>query len=224
MITGVSMTNAVSAGVIMSSIPAVVAVMSWIFLKEKISLRVWGAVACGAIGIGLLSLAKDTHGAAPAANAAGQYAWLGNVLVFCAVLCEASYAVIGKKLTAVLTPKRISAVINLWGLLLMTPMGFYTALHFDFAVVPVDIWVLLLFYGLAASVWTVWLWMTGLKVVPAARAGVFTVMLPVSAALVGVVALGESLSALQASAFAVALAGMFLATLPGRNTDSLPLH
>jgi len=224
MITGVSMTNAVSAGVIMSSIPAVVAVMSWIFLKEKISLRVWGAVACGAIGIGLLSLAKDTHGAAPAANAAGQYAWLGNALVFCAVLCEASYAVIGKKLTAVLTPKRISAVINLWGLLLMTPMGFYTALHFDFAVVPVDIWVLLLFYGLAASVWTVWLWMTGLKVVPAARAGVFTVMLPVSAALVGVVALGESLSALQASAFAVALAGMLLATLPGRNTDSLPLH
>ncbi|MFJ3057103.1 DMT family transporter [Herbaspirillum sp. NPDC087042] len=224
MITGVSMTNAVSAGVIMSAIPAVVAVMSWIFLKEKISLRVWGAVACGAIGIGLLSLAKDTHGAAPAANAAGQYAWLGNVLVFCAVLCEASYAVIGKKLTAVLTPKRISAVINLWGLLLMTPMGFYTALHFDFAVVPVDIWVLLLFYGLAASVWTVWLWMTGLKVVPAARAGVFTVMLPVSAALVGVVVLGESLSALQASAFAVALAGMLLATLPGRNTDSLPLH
>ncbi len=224
MITGVSMTNAVSAGVIMSSIPAVVAVMSWIFLKERISLRVWGAVACGAIGIGLLSLAKDTHGAAPAADAAGQYAWLGNVLVFCAVLCEASYAVIGKKLTAVLTPKRISAVINLWGLLLMTPMGVYTALHFDFAVVPVDIWVLLLFYGLAASVWTVWLWMTGLKVVPAARAGVFTVMLPVSAALVGVVALGESLSALQASAFAVALAGMLLATLPGRNTDSLPLH
>jgi threonine/homoserine efflux transporter RhtA len=35
MITGVSMTNAVSAGVIMSSIPAVVAVMSWVFLKEK---------------------------------------------------------------------------------------------------------------------------------------------------------------------------------------------
>ncbi|WP_288407782.1 DMT family transporter [uncultured Herbaspirillum sp.] len=217
MITGVSMTNAVSAGVIMSSIPAVVAVMSWVFLKERISLRVWGAVACGAIGIGLLSLAKQTHGAAGSSGAApAQYAWLGNVLVFCAVLCEAAYAVIGKKLTAVLTPKRISAVINLWGLLLMTPMGLYTALKFDFSTVPLNIWLLLVFYGLAASVWTVWLWMTGLKVVPAARAGVFTVMLPVSAAVVGVLALGERLSALQAGAFAVALAGMFLATLPGR--------
>lgn len=223
MITGVSMTNAVSAGVIMSAIPAVVAVMSWIFLKEKIGLRVWGAVACGAIGIGLLSLAKESHGASAASG--GQYVWLGNGLVFCAVLCEAAYAVIGKKLTAVLTPKRISAVINLWGLLLMTPMGLYTALHFDFGAVPANMWLLLLFYGLAASVWTVWLWMTGLKVVPAARAGVFTVMLPVSAALVGVLALGESLSALQAGAFAIALAGMLLATLPGRAAaDKLPLN
>ncbi|MFX5705635.1 hypothetical protein ABTE52_21850, partial [Acinetobacter baumannii] len=83
------------------------------------------------IGIGLLSLAKDSHGAAAASG--GQSAWLGNVLVFCAVLCEAAYAVIGKKLTTVLTPKRISAVINLWGLLLMTPMGLYTALQFNFS-------------------------------------------------------------------------------------------
>lgn len=227
MITGVSMTSAVSAGVIMSAIPAVVALMSWIFLKEKITLRVWGAVACGAIGIGMLSLAKSTHGADAGAGA-GHNAWLGNLLVFGAVLCEGSYAVIGKKLTAVLTPKRISAVINLWGLLLMTPMGFYTALHFDFAAVRAGTWLLLVFYALAASVWTVWLWMTGLKVVPAGRAGVFTVMLPVSAALVGVAALGESLSPLQAGAFAVAMAGMLLATLPGRaakiTSTELPLN
>ncbi|MFJ3048399.1 DMT family transporter [Herbaspirillum chlorophenolicum] len=212
MITGVSMTSAVSAGVIMSAIPAVVALMSWIFLKEKITPRVWGAVACGALGIGMLSFAKNTHGAG---EAHGQYVWLGNLLVFCAVLCEASYAVIGKKLTAVLTPKRISAIINLWGLLLMTPMGLYTALRFDFGAVSANIWLLLVFYALAASVWSVWLWMTGLKVVPAGRAGVFTVMLPVSAALVGVAALGESLTVLQGAAFAVALAGVLLATLPG---------
>ena len=71
-------------------------------------------------------------------------------------------------------------------------------------------------YGLAASVWTVWLWMTGLKVVPANQAGVFTAMLPVSAALVGVIVLGERLSPLQGVAFAAALAGVLLATLPAR--------
>jgi drug/metabolite transporter (DMT)-like permease len=93
-------------------------------------------------------------------------------------------------------------------------MGLYAALHFDFASVAAPSWLLLVFYALAASVWTVWLWMTGLKTVPAARAGVFTVMLPISAALVGVLILGESLSALQLVAFAIALVGVVLATAP----------
>ncbi|GAB3542918.1 DMT family transporter [Noviherbaspirillum agri] len=214
MITGVSMTSAVSAGVIMASIPAVIAVMSWIFLKERISLRVWAAVACGALGIGLLSLAKSPHAAAGAVQ---EKAWIGNLLVFAAVVCEASYAVIGKKLTTVMNPKRISSVINLWGFLLMTPLGLYAMQGFDFTSVTSGMWMLLVFYALAASVWSVWLWMTGLEFVPAAQAGVFTVMLPVSAAVVGVVVLGESLSGIQMVAFAVSLAGILLATVPGRS-------
>ena len=98
----------------------------------------------------------------------------------------------------------------------MTPLGLYQALRFDFSVVGQGTWALLLFYSLAASVWTVWLWMTGLASVPAAQAGVFTVMLPISAAVVGVALLGESLSGLQVVAFALALAGVVLATAPGK--------
>jgi drug/metabolite transporter (DMT)-like permease len=220
MLFGVSMTSAVSAGVIMAAIPATVALMSWAFLRERIAPRVWGAVACAALGIGLLALSKSEH-AAPVASALGadmasSKAWLGNLLVLGAVLCEAAYAVIGKKLTGALGPKRISSLINLWGFALMTPMGLYLALDFDFGAVAAGTWLLLVFYALAASVWTVWLWMTGLKGVPASQAGVFTVMLPVSAALVGVVVLGEALSSAQMLAFAVALVGVLLATLPGR--------
>lgn len=220
MLFGVSMTSAVSAGVIMASIPAVVALMSWAFLKERIGLRVWAAVACSALGIGLLALSKNELPAqsirGPEADLAHNQALLGNLLVFCAVVCEAAYAVIGKKLTGALSPKRITALINLWGFLLMTPLGLYAAWHFDFASVGTPSWVLLVFYALAASVWTVWLWMTGLKTVPAARAGVFTVMLPISAALVGVLVLGEPLGGVQLLAFAIALLGVVLATLPAR--------
>lgn len=216
MLFGVSMTSAVSAGVILASIPAVVAVLSWAFLRERVGLRVWAAVVCGAVGIGLLALGKskgETHSTA----AQESQEMLGNLLVFAAVVCEAAYAVIGKKLTEALSPKRISALINLCGFLLMTPLGIYYALDFDFGAVPVSSWVLLVFYALAASVWTVWLWMTGLKTIAAARAGVFTVMLPISAALVGVLVLGESLSTTQIIAFAVALLGVLLATLPTRS-------
>ena len=100
----------------------------------------------------------------------------------------------------------------------MTPMGLYAAWHFQFSSVTSSLWLLLVFYALAASVWTVWLWMTGLQTVPAARAGVFSVMLPISAALVGVLILGETLSGVQMLAFGIALLGVLLATLPSGKT------
>ena len=220
MLFGVSMTSAVAAGVIMAAIPAAVAVMSWLFLRERIQPRVWLAVACAVVGVGLVSLSKQEHiapvNAAVEANLMTNNAWLGNLLLVGAVLCEAAYAVIGKKLTGSLSPKRITALINLWGFALVTPFGLWMAWGFDFSAVAGSSWLLLLFYALAASVWTVWLWMTGLKTIPANQAGVFTVLLPVSAAAVGVLVLGETLSALQAGAFAVALVGVLLATLPKR--------
>lgn len=214
MLFGVSLTSAVSAGVIMAAIPAAVALLSRLFLHEPISGRTWTAIACAALGIGLLGLARPAGDGTPAAG--HELAWLGNLLVLGAVLCEAAYAVIGKALTGKLGPKRITALINVWGFALVTPFGLYAALQFDFASVGAGAWLLLVFYALAASVWTVWLWMTGLKVVPAAQAGVFTAMLPVSAAAVGVLVLGEQLTALQVLAFVSALAGVLLATLPRR--------
>lgn len=220
MLFGVSLTSAVAAGVILAAIPAVVALLSWIFLRERISLRVWGAVACGVLGIALVSLSKQELPAQVLygleADLASNKTWLGNLLLVGAVFCEASYAVIGKRLTGALGPKRITALINLWGFVLVTPLGLWAAWHFDFAGVAPSDWVLLLFYSLAASVWSVWLWMTGLKTIAANRAGVFTVFLPVSAAAVGVAVLGETLTGLQIGAFAIALTGVVLATLPSR--------
>jgi drug/metabolite transporter (DMT)-like permease len=227
MLYGVSLTSAVAAGVIMASIPACVAVMSWVFLRERISLRVWLAVACAVLGISLVSLSKSElltllftglEADLPAKTGA-QTSLLGNLLVFAAVLCEAAYAVIGKKLVGVLGPKRITSLVNLWGLALVTPFGLYQAIGFNFSAVPPATWLLLLFYALAASVWTVWLWMTGLKTVASSQAGVFTVMLPISAAAVGVLWLGERMGAVQVLAFGIALVGMLLVTLGKDSRD-----
>ena len=100
--------------------------------------------------------------------------------------------------------------------MLVTPFGLWAALAFDFRAVAPGIWALLVFYAVAASMVTVWLWMTGLKHVPASSAGVFTVLLPVSAAAVGVLLLGEPFRAEHVAAFALALLGLLLATWPGR--------
>ncbi len=211
MLFGVARTSALAAGVIMAAIPAVVAILSRMFLHERIAPRGAVGIACAVGGIALVSFGK--HAGGGAADAGGL---LGNLLLLGAVTCEAIYVVIGKKLTGNVSPKRISALINLWGLLLVTPLGLWQALSFDFGSVSPGHWWLLLFYSLAASMVTVWLWMTGLKHVPASQAGVFTVMLPVAAAATGVIFLGERFSTAQAGAFALALTGVMLATWPAR--------
>ncbi|UFS56564.1 DMT family transporter [Comamonadaceae bacterium M7527] len=207
MLYGVSLTSASAAGVMLSAIPAMVALQSAVFLKERLSTRSLLAIACAIVGIGLYASISHTD-----VDANYPYAWLGNLLVFAAVCCEAAYAVIGKHLTQHLSAKRIASVINVWGLALTTPAGLYWLTQFDFSVVSPSDWGLLVFYALAASVLTVWLWMTGLQGVQAHQAGVFTVVLPISAATIGVLFLGDVMTVLQAVAFGIALMGVVLAT------------
>ena len=209
MLYGVMLTSAVAAGVTMAAIPAAVALLSWALLKERITRRVALAIALAAAGIALLALARDASGQAAAAASP-----LGYLLLLGAVVCEACYVVIGKRLTGNVSPRRISALINLWGLALVTPLGLWQALSFDFSAITLPTWGLLGFYAIAASMVTVWLWMQGLRHVPAPRAGVFSVLLPVSAAAVGVLLLGEAFTRGHALAFALALAGLVLATWP----------
>ena len=216
MVAGVAMTNAVTASVTMAAMPAVVAGMGWLFLKEKLGLRMLAAIGCGVLGIALLALSEQ-QAVAPHEGTFYSSHTLGQILLIGALLCESAYSIIGKQLTTHLSAKRISSLINLWGLLLATPLGLYAAWSFPFSQVSIQIWLLLVFYALAACMWTVGLWMTGLKTIPASQAGIFTVFLPVSSALTGVVVLGEHLNSVQLVALGIALVGVLLATLPDRN-------
>ncbi len=219
MLYGVLLTSAVSAGVVMAAIPAAVALLSRWWLGERISHRTAAAIGCAGLGIVVLALARAPQAAGIGVAPAGQ-ALLGHGLLLGAVFCEAAYVVIGKRLTGHVSPRRISALINLWGLALVTPLGLWQALQFDFSALQADTWALLLFYALAASVATVWLWMRGLAQVPAPQAGVFTVLLPITAAAVGVVFLGEPFGAGHAVALVMALAGLLLATWPVRSSTN----
>ena len=225
MLSGVALTSALSAGVVMAAIPATVALLSRWWLGERISRRTALAIACAALGIGVLALSRVPAGSAAAGpQAAWASGWpvewqalAGHALLLVAVFCEAAYVVIGKRLTGNVSPRRISALINLWGLALVTPLGLWQALQFDFTSVSAPLWGLLVVYALAASVATVWLWMKGLAQVPAPQAGVFTVLLPLAAAAVGVLFLGEAVGAGHGVALAMALLGLLLATWPARS-------
>jgi drug/metabolite transporter (DMT)-like permease len=209
MLYGVSMTSASAAGVILATLPAVVALLSWLVLRERLGARAWLAVALAVCGVVILTLGRGL-------GTGGAQSVLGNLLVFGCVCCEAVYVVIGKRLTATLSAMRISALINLFGLALMTPLGIWQAIGYPFASVTAGIWGLLVFYALAASVFSTWLWLSGLKLVPASHSGVFTIAMPLAASVVAVAFLGERFTGVHAVAFAFAAAGVLLITWPTR--------
>ena len=60
-----------TAGVILAAIPAAVAVLSWLFLRERVAPRVWAGVACAVVGIALGTVLVQTRGAG----------WLANQIV-----------------------------------------------------------------------------------------------------------------------------------------------
>jgi drug/metabolite transporter (DMT)-like permease len=149
MLTGIAMTTATAAGVILATLPAVVALLSRLFLREHLAPRTLLAIALAVGGIVLLQFAK-------ASDAVGaRQALLGNLLMFGAVVCEASYVILGKRLAATRTPLRVSALINLWGLALTAPLGLWQLLRADLGAMTGGLWTLLLFYSLAAGLFSV---------------------------------------------------------------------
>ena len=205
MLGGVHRTSAVAAGVITSTIPAVVALFSWLFLRERPDARALASIALAITGIAVVNLAHLGE-----SGDAGASSLIGNLMVLGAVCCESLYVILSRRLTQTLAPLDICAYTHLFGFLLMLPVGLTGALSFDFASVPAGIWWLALWYGLSASVFSFCLWMMGIRHVPGSIAGVFTAVLPVAAAIYGIAFLGER----PTPAHGIALASLKMKRLP----------
>ncbi|RKT27678.1 threonine/homoserine efflux transporter RhtA [Paraburkholderia sp. RAU2J] len=210
MLNGVQRTSAVAAGVITSTIPAVVALLSWLILKERPNGRALASIALAIVGVVVINLAHVGE------NAAGETSFVGNLMVLGAVCCESLYIILSRRLTQTLAPIDICAYTHLFGLLLMLPLGAGALVHFDYQAVPVGLWTLVLWYGLSASIFSFWLWMKGIRHVPGSLAGVFSAVLPVAAAIYGITFLGERPTLAHGFALTCVVAGIGLASLKTR--------
>ena len=216
MLGGVSRTSAVAAGVITSTLPAIVALFAWIFLGERPSARAVASVVLAMIGIVVVNLSQAQ--ASSSATAAGSLT--GNLMVLGAVCCESLYVILSRRLTQTLAPIDICAYTHLFGLLLMLPLGAQTLVTFPYASVAPGVWVLVLWYGLSASIFSFWLWMKGIRHVHGSLAGVFSAVLPIAAAGYGIVFLDERPTLAHGFALACVVTGIALASLKGRRTRS----
>ena len=224
MLNGVQRTSAVAAGVITSTIPAVVAVFSWLFLKERPNGRALISIALAIAGVVVINVAQSTGGAGGAHEAGRAHSdgsLIGNLMVLGAVCCESFYVILSRRLTQTLPAIDICAYTHFFGFLLMLPLGFSALLSFDYASVTLSVWTLVLWYGLSASIFSFWLWMKGIRHVDGSLAGVFSGLLPIAAALYGIVFLGERPTAAHGIALACVVAGIVLASLKTKTTPPM---
>ena len=205
---GVRRTSMISVGLITSALPAAIAIGGWLLLRERLRLRLWLSVGLAITGIAVVNASSTTRDSDASA--------IGNLLVIGAVMAEALFSVLAKRLSGRLTPTQMSFWVNLIGLVLFLPLAVPLALSFGWSTVPNAIWILLAVYAVSSGVVSFVLWYAGQARVPVSVAGLFTGFAPLTTAVLAIGLLGER-PTIGVAFGAVALFGsLAVATWPER--------
>lgn len=212
LLTGLRLTTALEGGLVLATLPAVVALGSAAWLRERLASRHWLAAALAAGGMMAITVARLGGEAGGSGSGSGA----GNALVFAGVCGEAAYVLLAKRLGGRLPVLTASFWMQFFSAAMLLPLAL-PGIGAMAALGAPGLAGLLVFHSLTASVLCLLLWYAGLRKVPAGVAGVFTGFLPASAALTAVLALGERFTVTHAVGFALTGGSLLLATWPGRN-------
>jgi drug/metabolite transporter (DMT)-like permease len=209
---GLQLTTAVEGGIITSTTPALLGLISFLFLHERptwtksigIAMTVLGVLVINALGVA----GEAERGPNPL---------LGNLLMFGVALFEALFTIFGKVASARVSPVGISVVSNFIALLLFLPFALVDLRGFDPASVPLAGWVSLLHFALGGSVIAFTLWFYAVSRVPGSTAAVFSGLMPVSAVVLSYALLGEPLLPSHALGGACVVVGILLIARPSRS-------
>ena len=202
MFEGLKRTSAAEAGIITATLPAVVALLGVVVMRERLSMARTGAVGLAVAGLLLLAAGAEPRTAS----------LIGNLLVVGAVVCEASFVILGKRLAPPYQPLRLALGANLVGLAGAAPLA-VLELPFDIGAISASTWMLASWYALSASVFCLWLWYRGLRHVETWLAGLTTAAIPLTALLAAILFLAEAVDGWKLAGGALVLAAIVLGAL-----------
>lgn len=205
---GLTRTAASDAGIITATLPAVAAVLSVLILRERINWRGIASIGLAVAGVAVIQV--DGGGG-------GVRTLVGNSLVVGAVLCEAIFVILSKRLVPPFRPIRLALGANLVGLVLSLPLAVAQGTHFDPLSVRPMIWALGAWYALSSSVFVLLLWYRGLPRVEGSIASLTSSAIPVTALLVSAVALGEVISPARIVGATLVIVAIAIGTTAGRD-------
>lgn len=212
LILGVRWAPAASAGVVAGTLPAVAALVAVIALRERPGRFLVGSIVLATAGV--LAISWPGAGQAPAGDSRSPAALIGNLLVLGAVVCEAMFILLNKRLRVPVRPLALSTLMTAFGLLLsLVPALFERAWEHP---LPAEALAGVAYYALVPTVLGFVLWFAGSSRLRGAEAALFTAVLPVSALALAALWLGESISLAQIGGAACVLGAVGLASLDGR--------
>ncbi|HEX7926400.1 MAG TPA: DMT family transporter [bacterium] len=203
---GLRLTTATEGGIIISTAPALLGLMAFLFMGEHFTRWRGLAIAFAVLGMIVLRVSGNGEG--------GSGSLLGNLLVFGATIGEALFSALGKPLAGRLSPLAIATYVTFAGLVMFLPFAVWEAWGYNFAAVPLHAWLPIVYYGVAITAGAFFFWYWGLAQVPASTAAVFLGILPVSAVLLSYGLLGEQFRWGHVFGLAAVLAGIACVTVP----------
>ena len=203
-ITGIKYTTATNTGWIISITPLVLAVLSYLVLKEKIGRHAVLGIAVATGGI-LLLVSKGNL---------TDLGWVGSVgdwLVLASAHTWALYTIATRRVVRTHNPLAVTFAILLPAAILVWGIMLFSSDWSKFLHLPLDVTMALLFLGLFGMALAHWFWQEGVAKVGAAQAGVFLYLEPVATTALAVPYLHESFGVYTAIGGFLVLLGVWLA-------------
>lgn len=180
---GLQLTTASNSSLIISANPVFIALLSHLYLKERITLKRAFGIILAFLGVILI--------VRPLEWSLNPMGILGDLLSLGSALCWAFYSVLSRRILLSVSANKVTMFSLIFGTLFLLPSAFVL----EKPVLPTSawIWFLLLILSLFCSGLAYLFWSEALEDVSATEAGVFLFFLPIVSVSVSHLVLSESL-------------------------------
>jgi drug/metabolite transporter (DMT)-like permease len=208
---GLEYTGGIEAGIILSTTPAVIGLISFTFLREKAHWNKIAAVILAFLGILIINLSGVAADPGLGTMPQAVRPVLGSMLLFVSVLGEAFFTVIRKMLSGRISVLANAAVVSSLGFLMLLPFSLTQVGKVNYPQLGALQWIELLYYGTIVPLTAFLLWFSGVSKAQVNIAGVFTGFLSISALILSMLILKEKALWSHFVGLGLVLAGIALA-------------
>jgi drug/metabolite transporter (DMT)-like permease len=200
---GLRYTSAANAAVITAATPAVMALFSLLFLKERLRLHTAFGVSAALAALVIINLDQVSQ-------VGNQGSWLGNLLIGMAVISEVMLTIFRKLTRTGISSITNTTMLTLIAIVLMMPFALLELKAFSLGHITGRDWLAIIYYGAIATSAAYILWGSGALKIPATYTGVACVAMPVSALLLSGIVLGEILTLYHILGCSLAVIGIVI--------------